>query len=68
MGQALYPDARRLVVTADAGGSSGYRVRLWKSELQKLADETGLEIALCHFRPARPGGTRSSTACSAPSP
>ncbi len=51
MGQALYPDARRLLVTADAGGSNGYRVRLWKAELQKLADETGLEIAVCHFPP-----------------
>ncbi len=51
MGQPLYPDARRLLVTADAGGSNGYRLRLWKLELQKLADETGLEIAVCHFPP-----------------
>ena len=51
MGQPLYPDARRLLVTADAGGSNGYRLRLWKTELQKLADETGLEIAVCHFPP-----------------
>jgi hypothetical protein len=51
MGQALYSGARRLLVTADAGGSNGYRVRLWKLELQKLADETGLEIAVCHFPP-----------------
>ena len=51
MGQALYPDAQRLLVTADAGGSNGYRLRLWKLELQKLADETGLEIAVCHFPP-----------------
>ena len=51
MGQALYPDATRLLVTADAGGSNGYRLRLWKLELQKLADETGLEIAVCHFPP-----------------
>ncbi len=51
MGQALYPDATRLLVTADAGGSNGYRVRLWKLELQRLADETGLEIAVCHFPP-----------------
>ena len=51
MGQALYPDASRLLVTADAGGSNGYRLRLWKLELQKLADETGLEVAVCHFPP-----------------
>jgi transposase len=51
MGQALYPDATQLLVTADAGGSNGYRLRLWKLELQKLADETGLEIAVCHFPP-----------------
>jgi hypothetical protein len=51
MGQPLYPDAGRLLITADAGGSNGYRLRLWKLELQKLADETGLEIAVCHFPP-----------------
>jgi hypothetical protein len=51
MGQPLYPDATRLLVTADAGGSNGSRLRLWKLELQKLADETGLEIAVCHFPP-----------------
>ena len=51
MGAPLYPDATRLLVTADAGGSNGYRLRLWKLELQKLADETGLEIAVCHLPP-----------------
>jgi hypothetical protein len=51
MGQPLYPRATRLLITADAGGSNGYRLRLWKLELQKLADETGLEIAVCHFPP-----------------
>jgi Rhodopirellula transposase. len=51
MGAPLYPLATRLLVTADAGGSNGYRLRLWKLELQKLADETGLEIAVCHFPP-----------------
>jgi transposase len=51
MGAQLYPDATRLLVTADAGGSNGYRVRLWKRELQKLADETGMEIAVRHFPP-----------------
>ena len=51
MGQPVYPDATRLLITADAGGSNGYRLRLWKIELQKLADETGLELAVCHFPP-----------------
>jgi hypothetical protein len=51
MGAPLYPDATRLLVTADCGGSNGYRTRLWKRELQRLADETGLEIAVCHFPP-----------------
>jgi transposase len=51
MGQPLYPAATRLLITADAGGSNGYRLRLWKLELQKLADETGLEIAVCHSPP-----------------
>jgi transposase len=51
MGQPLYPNASRLLITADGGGSNGYRLRLWKLELQKLADETGLEMAVCHFPP-----------------
>ena len=51
MGQSEYPQARRLLITADAGGSNGARVRLWKTELQKLADETGLAISVCHFPP-----------------
>ena len=51
MGRDLYPQATRLLITADAGGSNGYRVRLWKLELQKLADETGLEMAVCHLPP-----------------
>ena len=50
-GQARYPDARRLLITADGGGSNGARVRLWKWELQRLADETGLTIRVCHFPP-----------------
>jgi hypothetical protein len=51
MGQSEYPQARRLLITADGGGSNGARVRLWKMELQKLADETGLAISVCHFPP-----------------
>ena len=51
MGQSAYPHAHRLLLTADSGGSNGARVRLWKVELQKLADEMGLRIAICHFPP-----------------
>jgi hypothetical protein len=51
MGRRSYPKAQRLLITADSGGSNGARVRLWKWELQHLADETGLEIAVCHFPP-----------------
>jgi transposase len=51
MGKPVYPEAKRLLITADAGGSNGSRLRLWKLELQKLADETGLRIAVCHFPP-----------------
>ena len=51
MGQPRYPHARRLLITADCGGSNGYRVRLWKREVQKLADDLGLAIQVCHFPP-----------------
>jgi hypothetical protein len=51
MGKPTYPQARQLLITADSGGSNGARVRLWKLELQKLADETRLEISVCHFPP-----------------
>ncbi|MGH9170110.1 MAG: ISAzo13 family transposase [Acidimicrobiales bacterium] len=51
MGRHSYPAARRLLVTADAGGSNGYRVRLWKVELARLAQRTGLLITVCHFPP-----------------
>ena len=50
-GKRLYPKANRLLITADGGGSNGYRRHLWKLELQKLADETALSIAVCHFPP-----------------
>ncbi len=50
-GRARYPAARRLLITADGGGSNGSRVRLWKWELQRLADETGLTIGVCHLPP-----------------
>jgi hypothetical protein len=51
MGRRSYPKAQHLLITADSGGSNGARVRLWKWELQQLADETGLEISVCHFPP-----------------
>ena len=51
MGRARYPKAERLLITADCGGSNGARVRLWKVELQKLADQTGLAITVAHHPP-----------------
>ena len=50
-GKEIYPRAERLLITADGGGSNGYRLRLWKIGLQKLANETGLSIDVCHFPP-----------------
>jgi hypothetical protein len=50
-GRGLYSRARALLITADGGGSNGSRLRLWKLELQKFADETGLSISVCHFPP-----------------
>ena len=50
-GRSLYSQARVLLITADGGGSNGTRLRLWKLELQKFADETGLSISVCHFPP-----------------
>src|ERR1017187_7407014 len=51
MGQPRFPDATTLLITADAGGSNGHRVKLWKVELAKLAAETGLAITVCHYPP-----------------
>ena len=51
MGAARYPDASSLVITADGGGSNGYRLRLWKLELQGLVDELGFPITVCHLPP-----------------
>lgn len=51
MGREAYPEAKCLLITADGGGSNGSRVRLWKVELQKLADELGFPISVCHFPP-----------------
>ena len=51
MGRPLYPKATRLLITADCGGSNGYRVRLWRLQLQYLADDIGLAVQVCHFPP-----------------
>jgi len=51
MGQITYPQTKRLLICADGGGSNGHRVRLWKKELQGLADQTGLEMHVCHLPP-----------------
>lgn len=51
MGRQVYPEAHRLLITADSGGSNSYRTRLWKTELQKLANETCLDVSVCHLPP-----------------
>lgn len=50
-GRRLYPNTGRLLITADGGGSNGVRLRLWKLELQRFADESGLALSVCHFPP-----------------
>jgi hypothetical protein len=50
-GRHIYPQATSILITADGGGSNGWRLRLWKLELQKLADQTALDISVCHFPP-----------------
>ncbi|MGH2612745.1 MAG: ISAzo13 family transposase, partial [Rhabdochlamydiaceae bacterium] len=51
IGKKRYPDSNKLLITADGGGSNGYRVKLWKTSLQKFANKSGLEITVCHFPP-----------------
>jgi hypothetical protein len=51
MGQPIYPQAKEVLICADSGGSNGYRIRLWKVELQRWADETGLDVTVCHYPP-----------------
>ena len=51
LGQAAYPNATSLLITADGGGSNASRSRLWKLELQRLANQTGLEVRICHLPP-----------------
>ena len=50
-GKEQYPDTNEILITADCGGSNGYRTRLWKVELQKLADEIKVNLKVCHFPP-----------------
>jgi hypothetical protein len=50
-GRYIYSKSKRILITADSGGSNGYRLRLWKLELQKFADQTGLTVSVCHFPP-----------------
>ena len=71
-GRAAYPAARRLLITADSGGSNSSRARAWKNELAALALQTGLEITACHFPPGTskwnkcvwPGGRPGAMKCS----
>lgn len=51
MGTVQYPKAKKVLINADGGGSNGYRLRLWKHELQKMSNEFGIEISVCHFPP-----------------
>ena len=68
MGRNAYPDTTALLITADAGGSNGSRVRLWKWELQQFAIAPDSRSRSAIFRPVRAGGTRSSIGCSRTSP
>ena len=68
MGRTRYPGMNQLTITADGGGSNGSRVRLFKIELQKLADETGLALQAAIIHQGPQSGTGSNTACSATSP
>ncbi len=51
VGKELYPESKQVLITADGGGSNGSRVKLWKTELQKFCNESGLEVTVCHFPP-----------------
>lgn len=63
-GRNDYPHARRLLITADAGGSNGYRTRGWKTHLADLAGETGLEITVCHLPPGTSKWNKIEHGCS----
>ncbi len=67
MGRDRYPDARGLLITEDGGGSNSSRSRLWKAEIQRLADELGIPSPSATFLPARPNEMPLSIACFPPS-
>ena len=62
-GKAIYSQAEEIMITADCGGSNGYRVRLWKAEIQRFANEIGKKITVLHFPPGTSNGTRLSIGC-----
>jgi hypothetical protein len=64
MGESLYKNSGKIFITADPGGSNGYRVRLRKTELQRSADEIDREIHVSRFPPEQVNGTRLNTECS----
>ena len=66
LGRERYRTARALQITADCGRGNGNRIRLWKTELQRLADQTGLQIRVCHFPPGTSKWNKSPWACGAP--
>jgi Rhodopirellula transposase DDE domain len=66
LGRMRYPNARTLTVTADSGGSNNPRTRLWRHQLQRLADTTGLSVRVCHFPPGTSKWNKSPWACGAP--
>jgi hypothetical protein len=66
VGSQAYPEATRLLITADAGGSNSYRSRLWKVELGKLAARAGLDITVCHFPPGTSKWNKSPWPCRPP--
>ena len=68
IGAARYPNAKQMLINADCGGSNGARLRLWKRELQVLANELGIEISAFMSRPVPASGTGSSIDCSRSSP
>ena len=68
LGKARYPYAARLLITADCGGSNGARVHLWKRELQRFANQTGLAVTVVHLRPGTSKWNRIEHHCSPTSP
>src|SRR2546426_3917956 len=63
MGESIYPRAKELLMCADGGGSNGYRIRLWKIQLQRFADDTGLKVTVCHLPPGTSKWNKSHRPC-----